>query len=177
MTESDEPTTDSLAQLCVVLGRVYKTLMPKRSALVPKTMFSRIDGVGGERPEGIVQLVGSASAGPPSEIFPPDPMFSRQEYESIAEAVADVEKPRPMKALIDGAIEVADLKRRLALGGLDCYPDASGATFIRRTDAAEAQRALIRQQRIEQLERIKKHTDAVREEGERNYPTKPGEHR
>ena len=58
-----------------------------------------------------------------------------------------VPRPTPMKALIDGNITVVDLERRLKLAGLEMYPDASGANFIRTIEAGNLHRELVRAER------------------------------
>lgn len=63
-------------------------------------------------------------------------------------------RPTPMKVLVDGNITVADLERRLRLAGLEIYPDATGANFIRTIEAGDLHRQLVRAERdVAHLER------------------------
>lgn len=62
--------------------------------------------------------------------------------------------PTPMKVLIDGNITVKELEQRLKLAGLEMYPDATGANFIRTIEAGNLHRELLKAQRdVERIER------------------------
>ncbi len=81
-----------------------------------------------------------------------------------------VPRPTPMKALIDGNITVADLERRLKLAGLEMYPDASGANFIRTIEAGNLHRELVKAERaVARMESEQYVYDAV--SGSREEPT------
>lgn len=56
-------------------------------------------------------------------------------------------EPRPMKALIDGKLTQDELRRRLALGGLELYPDAAGNTVIRTVESGDQHRQQVQDER------------------------------
>lgn len=73
---------------------------------------------------------------------------------AYAQKIGAIPTPTPMKALIDGNITVKDLERRLKLAGLEMFPDASGANFIRTIEAGDLHRAIVKAERdVTRLER------------------------
>jgi hypothetical protein len=66
---------------------------------------------------------------------------------AYAQKIGAIPTPTPMKALIDGNITVKDLERRLKLAGLEMYPDASGANFIRTIEAGDLHREIVKAER------------------------------
>lgn len=74
---------------------------------------------------------------------------------------------KPMKALIVG-MTTGDLKERLAMAGLECYPDCAGNTVIRTIEAGDAHRALVRAEKQARLDSARRHAELVRQEAERN---------
>jgi hypothetical protein len=66
---------------------------------------------------------------------------------AYAQKIGAMPTPTPMKALIDGNITVKDLERRLKLAGLEMFPDASGANFIRTIEAGDLHRAIVKAER------------------------------
>lgn len=60
-------------------------------------------------------------------------------------------RPTPMLCKVDGNISVADFERRLKLAGLEMYPAADGANFIRTVESGNRHRQIVEAERLARL--------------------------